>query len=297
MSGKPVLYIEGMHGLGDNIHQRAIIRHFLKSYDVWLETSWPTVYHDLPIHFVARGTTLRTQLKNAGKERLLFDEKPKSFSRRIKIAYTMPDAFSCGSVFLAMVKHLGLNPEGLDFSLPVPDRWRSWARERIGPTEKPVLFYRPLVIRKEWNNGELRNPDIGHYAELFASIRDRFFVVSVADIDDVNERIVSRPILADKTFHKGELNFPEMAGLVAESSMVFSSPGFAIPLARAIGTPAICIFGGYENCSSFSVGRGEYLGIDPIEPCFSFPQKRCNKKINIPVALAKIRNFVDANTP
>ena len=39
MSDKPKLYVEGMHGLGDNIHQRAVLRKLVQAYDVWLETS------------------------------------------------------------------------------------------------------------------------------------------------------------------------------------------------------------------------------------------------------------------
>src|SRR3546814_11400043 len=41
------IYVQGMHGLGDNLHQRAILRHLMQSHEVWLETPWPCIYHDL----------------------------------------------------------------------------------------------------------------------------------------------------------------------------------------------------------------------------------------------------------
>jgi hypothetical protein len=37
---KPLLHLIGHHGLGDNLHQRALIRQLMEKYDVWLDTSW-----------------------------------------------------------------------------------------------------------------------------------------------------------------------------------------------------------------------------------------------------------------
>ncbi len=45
---KEPIYIRGMHGMGDCIHQRAVIRQLLDRHEIWLETSWPQIYHDMP---------------------------------------------------------------------------------------------------------------------------------------------------------------------------------------------------------------------------------------------------------
>ena len=70
------LLVRGMHGLGDNIHQRAIIRALLKrDYCISLETAWPCVYWDLAgenLRFLPRPAALRAQLKNAVRERAKF---------------------------------------------------------------------------------------------------------------------------------------------------------------------------------------------------------------------------------
>ena len=300
MSDKPVLYVEGMHGLGDNIHQRAVLRKLTEKYEVFLETSWPTIYYDLPVKCVAYGTKLRTQLKNVEKERGLFVERPSVIENRMKIWYDSQDIKTRGSVMGAMLKYAGFDGADFDFSFTVPNEWRDKIRSLIvswGAT-KPILFYRPLVVRKEWKNCDARNPTRAAYYDLLGEIRDRYFLVSVADIDNVNERIVSHPVRADKTFHKGELDFTMLAALIAESSLVFASPGFAVPMARAIGTPVICVFGGYENSSSFSVGYSPYLGIDTIKPCSCYSRKHlCNKTIRIPEAKQKIRSFINALPP
>src|SRR5512144_2511893 len=69
--------IHGMHGMGDNLHQRAIVRQLLERYDVvYLETPWPCIYHDLRgprLRLIRKPTTLRTQAKNEERERQSYD--------------------------------------------------------------------------------------------------------------------------------------------------------------------------------------------------------------------------------
>ena len=40
--------MHGMHGVGDSLHERAIVRELLREHEVWLLTSWPNFYHDMP---------------------------------------------------------------------------------------------------------------------------------------------------------------------------------------------------------------------------------------------------------
>ena len=45
--------LNGMHGLGDNLHERAIVRELMRGHDLWLKTSWPQLFWDLPeLHLV-----------------------------------------------------------------------------------------------------------------------------------------------------------------------------------------------------------------------------------------------------
>jgi hypothetical protein len=295
---KPQLLIEGHHGLGDNIHQRGIIRQLSENNEVWLETSWPSVYHDIDVKLVSKNSGLRTQQKNQIRQKDLFEKYVPPISRHSKIRYYPDDIRREGSVVGAMCHFTGTDVEKADFRLPVLPEWTKQAKKLLKGVRKPVLVYRPLVERTEWMRTRKRNPDIDAYDALFRLIRGKYHVISVADLEIGKEWMVSKPIDADQTFHKGELDFETLAGLIKLSDLVFTSPGFAVPLAQAVGTPVISIFGGYESSRSFSVGAkySPYLGIDPIEPCECFDNEHeCRKTIDIEQAEARIFDFMRHN--
>lgn len=285
------IYIHGMHGMGDNLHQRSIVRTLMQDHDVWLETPWPSIYHDLDIHVVSKGSKLRTQAKNAAREADLFEHsEPPKGARELRVSYSPDRVRQCGSVLAAMSKQCNL-PTG-DFRLPVPQAWI----ERVPvSTDKPILVYRPLVERREWTGCRNRNPDAGAYHEIFQSMRDGFFVVSVADLVGGEEWMTSVAIEADATFHKGELDFQQLSGLFAMASLVYTAPGFGVVLAQAVETPVIAVFGGYEDSQSFRSGNPTpYLGIDTVNPCRCFSHShRCEKRINMNDALTKTGEFLE----
>lgn len=300
------LHLRGMHGLGDNLHQRALIRQLIARGDeLWLETPWPCVYQDLrgpQLRIIGKGSSLRTQAKNARRERQRFDaSRPPRDARCIDIRYTPADVRVCGSVLGAMLRPLGLDIVTADFRLPVPAEWASRADAIIAewrPT-RPIMLYRPLVERTEWGGCPARNPDHAAYATLFNEIRSRFFVVSVADVDPGKEWIVGKATEADAIAHRGEFSFEVLAALAARASLVYAAPGFAVILAQAVGTPVTCIFGGYENSKSFSAGRrhAPYLGIDPVDPCECFSHThRCRKAIDLPSAKRRLMDFINATS-
>lgn len=298
------ILVSGMHGLGDNLHQRAILRRLMRGNEVWLESSWVSPYHDLitqGLHVVRKNTTLRTQAKNAHREGDRFEDRrmPVTY-RTVDVWYKPEDVRRHGSVLGAMCVNTGTNIETADFRLPVPEAWRDKARGLIGNPAKPVMVYRPLVERREWGGCATRNPNHDAYLDLFLGIRDRYYVVSIADLEPDKEWIAGYRIAADQKFHGGELDFETLAGLFSLTSLVFCSPGFAVILAQAVGTPVISIFGGYERAYSFSAGArfSPYLGIEPINPCDCFDHGcRCSKSIDVPAARESIAAFVAAHTP
>jgi ADP-heptose:LPS heptosyltransferase len=211
------------------------------------------------------------------------------------------DVIYSGSVLGAMCRVARCDLAKADFRLPVPADWRHKAQALIDkwrPT-KPLLIYRPLMERSEWGGCRARNPDHDAYARLYESIRDRFFVISVADLVPKLEWLVGKPFSADVECHSGDLSFEVMAALFSMSAMVFCSPGFAVPLAQAVETPVVCVFGGYENSKSFSAGAvfSPYFGIDPIRPCQCWSHSHaCRKEIDVPTAIKKLKAFADAAT-
>lgn len=292
-----------MHGLGDSLHQRAIVADYMRrGHDVWLETPWPCVYHDLAsqprLHLIGKGSALRTQAKNAMRAqeaaRYSGDEPPRGAEER-RIWYTPADVLAAGSVLAAMCTRAGV--ADLDFRLPVPPEWLARALVWIDSWQpaKPLLLYRPLNERSEWTGCQARNPDHAAYAGLLAGIRERFFVVSIADFDDGKEWMVGVDIKPDVALHRGELDFETMAGLTRLAALVWTSPGFMVILAESVGTPSICIFGGYEDGRSFSGGAvyAPHLAIEPIKPCACFKHDcPCDKQIDLAQAARRLRAFL-----
>lgn len=293
------IHINGMHGMGDNLHQRAIVRHLARDHEVWLDTPWPSIYHDLVgarLHVVSKGSRLRTQAKNAAHEAALFDvSQPPAVARALSVSYSPSAVRQHRGVLAAMSAQCGV-PVG-DFRMPVPADWRHGLAL---PTDRPVLVVRPLVERREWSGCRNRNPDAAAYLELLASIRDRFFVVSVADLQKGEEWLAQPDIAADLTLHAGELDFRALAALWRDAALVYASPGFGVVLAQAVGTPVVAVFGGYEAGYSFSAGAAytPTLAIDPIRPCDCFSHTHnCDKRIDLPAARQHLLDFVHDHCP
>jgi predicted metal-dependent enzyme (double-stranded beta helix superfamily) len=296
---------DGMHGLGDNVHQRALVRRVLASRaDVWLHTPWPCLYHDLVgemFHVLPpTRTTLRTQHKNLLRERDRYtSERPHPLIGPKKIWYDTPCIRASDSILGGMLRYTLRQPlDGADFSLPVPDAWRAKAMARIARPDRPIMVLRPLVDRKEWGGCATRNPDPKAYAALYNAIRSRFFVVSIADLVDRVEWICGDNLRADVTLHAGELDTETMIGMFASAAITFCSPGFALILSQAVGTPVICVYGGRESSRYYAYGArfAPTLGIDPVRPCDCFlPKHQCDKYIDLDKAHADIARFLDTD--
>lgn len=298
----PHLLVRGMHGLGDNLHQRAVLRELMKKNKVWLLSSWVSLYHDLNddgLNIIRTSTALRTQSKNAERESNLFASNGVPCgARELKVWYTPAEIRTHGSILGAMMKSAGCESKSADFGLPIPQLWSDRADDWLkhwGNPKKPLMIYRPLVDRTEWRGCTARNPDFKAYAELYNSIRERFFVVSVADLVPAREWMVGIDVQTDAKCHAGELNFEVLAALTKRAALLFCSPGFAVILAQAVGTPAVCVFGGHESSMTISLGSrlSPTLGIDPINPCDCFSIKHsCDKRIDLARAQSRLEMFI-----
>lgn len=301
----PGLYVRGMFGLGDNVHQRAIIRTLLKrGSDVSLETSWPCIYHDLPIRFINKPVALRAQLKNAQRERAKFvpGPPPHHTTNAMHISYGKDriERTPSKTVLEAMFQSVGLGDEyaNADMSLPIPEMWAADADTLITGwhTTKPILVYRPLVVRPEWRGSGVRNANVDQYAELIATVRDSFFVVSIASLEPNREWIVGPQLIADAAYHHGELPFDTMAAIFARAALVYTTNGFPAVLGPAVGTPTISIQGGFEPARWLGDGArwAPYLGIDTMNPCVcgGSCHRVCSKLIDMPPAKAAIADFI-----
>jgi len=302
---KPPIVVRGMNGMGDCLHQRAIMRQLLRTNDVFLQSSWASMYHDLiaeGLKITRNNSGLRTQMKNVERENAKFYRGPiprGAATIQMRYAGTIVAQTRSRTILEAMCIPARANYAEADFRLPIPYEWQYPADELIASwhATKPLLVYRPLVIRTEWKGNAKRNPDPRAYAELFAVIRDSFFVVSVADLQDGREWAIGPQLKADVTIHDGSLPFETLAALFSRAKLVYTPSGFGVVLAQAVETPVISVIGNYESAAHHAAGArwSPYLGIEPITPCacqLSTCLRPCSKAINIPAARSAIVEFV-----
>lgn len=300
-SRRPQVVVTGIFGIGDNLHQRALVRELMREHEVFLETCHVAAYHDLVplgLKLCFRPTQLRAQARTIERERGTYQwHKAPAGARRIRIGYRQPDIDKYGSIVETMLGSNGVKVERIDFSLPVPQSWRERALARVGDGDKPVMVLRQVVQRSEWD-GSLRAPDPAAYAALYKSVRDKFHVVSVADLAPGKEWIVGEELDCDIKFHAGELCFEELAGLWAEADLVMSPAGFGPVLAQAVGTPTVAVYGGresYRTTERAGAHLAPTLGIDPDKPCDCHLHNhvcRNQKHITLPPAIERLEKFV-----
>jgi hypothetical protein len=132
------------------------------------------------------------------RERAKFSRPAAEYPLCIRIRYMAAEVMSSASktVLEAMCNSASVSYADADYTLPVPDEWleKVEAIWRLAEESgKPVLIYRPLVARREWQGSAVRNADPNSYAALIASIRDEFYVISIADLEPGAEWIVGPP--------------------------------------------------------------------------------------------------------
>lgn len=306
------LHIQGMHGMGDCLHQRAILRQLMPTRDITLETSWPSMYHDLiaqGLKVTRRPVALRTQTKNAARESesALYSPRHPLTRPNLQIRYTGQQVLATPSktILEVMCNATGCSYGEADFRLPVPDVWKGALWRKLGSLGRrapslPWMLFRPLTARPEWRGGVARNADTTAYMEIFNSIRSQFFVISIADLEDGKEWLVGSPLDADLALHSGELVFEDLAALAHLSDLVFTSSGFGAILGPAVGTATLSIVGGYEDphCHDSGAKFAPYLAIGPERPCscwVSSCTRVCGKDIDLAAAKAATAKFVAEN--
>lgn len=224
------VFVRGMQGLGDNIYQRAFVKALAG--DVFLQTSWPELYEDLPnVRFVKPTTVLRTQSANAARQPAERWSSPPA-SRRIDVGYGA--GLERSSIPAAMRRAFGIEPQRMD----LPDCGPSPVR-----SEKPIALVRPVTMRTEWLN-EARAPLPEYVAIAAAIVSKTHHVVSIADLKPGAEWLVGPTPKAHETFHGGELDVRALMALVAASELLIGGVGWIVPAAIAAGRRLYCILGG-----------------------------------------------------
>jgi hypothetical protein len=97
---KPLL-IRAPWGLGDAIYVRPVIRDACLQREIYLETPWPELYSDLPVHFVLGHKGLRLQWRNVQRQDAKIWETPPPGIDQVALGYG-PLELEAADVFTAV---------------------------------------------------------------------------------------------------------------------------------------------------------------------------------------------------
>ena len=259
-----------MHGLGDNLYQRAVLKHCGEH--VFLQTPWPQLYADLPnVTCVPANSRLRTQAKSEQRSQSLFGRL--SGGQRVQRWHYVNDPQL--SILQSLAQQIGAS--GFDFRGPTFD----------GPKiKRPYVVVRPVCLRREWTS-DARNPAPEYIARAIEYLRQDFTIVSVADLQEGHEWALNPLPYADVTYHAGELNIEQLLGLVQGAAAMVGGVGWVVPASLSYSVPLLLIYGGW----GFSNGPSRIFGpgvdtsfIDQVMPdafCHCNSNRHlCDKRIS-----------------
>lgn len=253
--------IDGMHGLGDNLYQRAVLRHYHPEGRLYLQTSWPQLYADMPhVHPIRKpNVTLRTQAKNAATADG-FHAAPEGRRINRKLSYVRRP----GSILEALCASLEIR---------APARF-----DMTGPPVNPVrdtryVVVRPATVRTEWR-ADARNPRPEYIARAAEAAQAAgFSVISVADLKEGEEWALEPLPPADVTLHRGELSVMNLLEVIAGAAGVIGGVGFLTCAALAYNVPQLLIFGGWGHDNH--PGRILGPGLDTSRIVQAVPDPMC----------------------
>jgi len=234
------LAIKTQLGLGDNIYQRPFIKALSKTHELYLQTPWPQLYSDLKVKFIPAATNLRTQSKNIARKDLPVEYVTPVNIPMLEPRYVGEDLKRGTNMVESLKKAYKCEPESFD--LP------KFNTIKIN-TKKPICIIRPATIRQEWIAAS-RNPDPNYLLEASRILRKKYYVISVADIDNLNEIGVDPLPEADLYFNTGELTAEQVLGLIQKADLVVGGVGFIVPACIATKTKLFCILGGNGGYNS-----------------------------------------------
>lgn len=227
------LHLHGRGGLGDAVFMRPFVREAAKQGTVYVDTSWPELYADLPAHVVKRIGGLALQRHHG-------DRHPKETWAKlprcvpINLRYRWSKLLK-RSMLEEMALLSGLNPDPLELDLP--------------PLPAPILSGRYAVIRPPAARldypGPAREPDAEYVRTAAEMLRaDGWQVVSLGAFVSGLEEPASDPIPADVRFEYGEQPLMQALSLVANADLIVTSPGWMLPVGMAAKVPVVVIAGG-----------------------------------------------------
>ena len=229
---KPAL-LHGRGGLGDAVWMRPFVRQAAKQWSVYVDTSWPELYADLPARVVRRMGGLRLQRHHGDKHPAETWAKLPT-ARPINLRYRWSQ-LNKRSMLAEMEVLSCIRPTPLTLDLPpLPE----------SPVSGRYAVIRPPAVRLDYP-GPAREPLPEYMQHAAETLRlQDLQVISLGSFVPGLEEPAGPPIPADLRFEHGELSLLQALALVAGAKVVVTSPGWMIPVGLAAGVPVRVIAGG-----------------------------------------------------
>lgn len=238
----PVL-IKSRGGLGDAIYLRPFVRRILDerrgSQEVYVETSWPWMFSDLPVKPVIRlGLDVQAYHAQHNTETVWHNAPklaiPMSFRYRwgvIAKTSVIRDMEHCGRKRLGRVS--------LDLP-PMPD----------SPLKgRKYAVVRPPMARLDFP-GPAREPKPEYLATAAERLRAMGYEIATIGFEIPGLEEPTGVIRSDHRYEHGELSLPQACALVSGAAVVLTPPCWLLPFCLAAKKSAVVIAGGCggRNC-------------------------------------------------
>lgn len=279
-------------GLGDNIYMRPAIRKLVERHKiVYVRTSWPQLYWDIPGARPVKPAQLsfRTQQFNVQNMASSAWRATPSELPEIGGFYTIQHFRLGMGIVPAFLEQFKVT-DPIDFSLKVNPAWEP---EWVQHLPRPFGVVHPPSVRTEWYN-TARNPDM-KYLQAVIDARPDIHWVSIGFNTPDYEWFDGPPLHGiARRFDCGELAMDQVLALVARADLAVSAPCWMLPAAAALGTPHFCVFGGSIPPQLLidprMGGRTAYVTPAPFCACF-LNEHGCNKHIDMGLLLQEFGRF------
>jgi len=235
--------LETMHGMGDNAYQRVVALACLaQGWEVWVRTSWPQLWWDLPVKILKAETQLRTQAANLETYSEPYDDPPESPYDRKRPGYSTSNFRAGQTIPEALYHSTGFNPGPVDFKYIAKPEWIEWANS-VKPKGKPFAIVHPATVRTEWPNAARGNDP--KYMQQLIDQHQEFEWWELGWLKEPEEVRLGAPLtgVARSVMH-GQFTTEQLIGLMAVADVIVTSVGFMLPLGIALRTPVLCLYGG-----------------------------------------------------
>lgn len=266
------MIIRTNQGLGDCIYLRPVLKQ-LPHEGMILETPWPQVFMDIPkIKYAKPGGLLRTQRNNVMRG---WEWQPNQQPDIVMGAYDLRQntiiAHYCRML-------LGHQPNWLDnsYALPIVD-WAARAKRLINIRNKqlkPVCLIRPNTLRGEWMC-PARNPKTQYLQRFIDTYKNKFFFISLADLQDGQEVYDGKLKGVDWEI---TVSFPieTVMGMFFLSDIIITSPSFWVAMGLMLQTNMVVIYGAHEPHYTINDKRCDSKFCTVVEPK---PFNICDREI------------------